>query len=351
MSRHHTLITFIAVCVAFPFSAMISTGAAPAAEPVPLIFDTDIGNDVDDVLALGMIHALQSRDECELLAVTITKDHPLAAPFADAVNTFYGRGEIPIGVCHSGVTPHEGKFNGLATVRDDGKDRYPHDLRSGDQAPNAVDVLRQALADADDGSVAMVQVGFSTNFAKLLDSAPDAASPLGGEALVRKKVRVLSIMAGAFEKIPDDKGNLHDHKEYNVIKDIPAAQTIARRWPTPILWSGYEIGLSVRYPHESIEKDYRYVEHHPLAEAYVRYNPPPHDRPSWDLTSVLQAVRPDRGYFGYSPKGRVTIDDDGLTRFEAVDDGTHRYLTLTDPQRTRVNATLVALASQPPREP
>ena len=44
--------------------------------PTPLIFDTDIGNDVDDVLALGMIHALQSRGECELLAVTITKDHP-----------------------------------------------------------------------------------------------------------------------------------------------------------------------------------------------------------------------------------------------------------------------------------
>ena len=44
----------------------------------PLIFDTDIGNDVDDVLALGMIHALESRGECELLAVTITKDHELA---------------------------------------------------------------------------------------------------------------------------------------------------------------------------------------------------------------------------------------------------------------------------------
>jgi len=347
MSRH---LAFIAARVTLPLSVMMSAAPAAAADPVPLIFDTDIGNDVDDVLALGMIHALESRDECELLAVTITKDHPLAAPFADAVNTFYGRGEIPIGVCHSEVTPHEGKFNGLATVQDDGEDRYPHDLRSGEQAPTAVDVLRQALADADDGSVAMVQVGFSTNFAKLLDSEPDAASPLGGEALVRKKVRVLSIMAGAFEKIPDGKGNLRDHKEYNVIKDIPAAQTIARRWPTPILWSGYEIGLSVRYPHESIEQDYSYVEHHPLAEAYVRYNPPPHDRPSWDLTSVLQAVRPDRGYFGYASKGRVTIDDDGLTRFEAVDDGTHRYLTLTDPQRIRVTATLVALASQPPRE-
>ena len=35
----------------------------PAAEPVRLIFDTDIGNDVDDALALAVIHALQSRGE------------------------------------------------------------------------------------------------------------------------------------------------------------------------------------------------------------------------------------------------------------------------------------------------
>ena len=85
---------------------------------VPLIFDTDIGNDVDDVLALGVIHALQSRGECELLAVTITKDHEAAASFTDAVNTFYGRGEIPVGVCRSGVTPEQGKFIGLGGQQD-----------------------------------------------------------------------------------------------------------------------------------------------------------------------------------------------------------------------------------------
>ena len=37
------------------------TAAAPAATPVPLIFDTDMGNDVDDALALAMLHAFESR--------------------------------------------------------------------------------------------------------------------------------------------------------------------------------------------------------------------------------------------------------------------------------------------------
>ena len=100
--------------------------------PVPLIFDTDIGNDVDDALALGVVHALQSRGECELLAVTITKDHPQCAAFVDAVNTFYGRGGIPIGMPHSGVTPEQSKFTVLADERDNGNLRYPHDLMSGD---------------------------------------------------------------------------------------------------------------------------------------------------------------------------------------------------------------------------
>ncbi|WP_417744461.1 nucleoside hydrolase [Rosistilla oblonga] len=317
--------------------------------PVPLIFDTDIGNDVDDVLALGMIHSLQSRGECELLAVTITKDDPMAAPFTDAVNTFYGRGEIPIGVCRSGVTPGTGRFNGLASIKDGDEFRFPHDLRSGKDAPDAVTVLRKALADAEDGSVVIAQVGFSTNLADLLKSKPDDVSPLDGMALVKKKVRLLSAMAGAFTKISGSKGP-YDHKEYNIIKDIPAAQALATDWPTPILWSGFEIGLAVAYPHESIQQDYGYVPHHPLAEAYIAYNPPPHNRPTWDLTSVLIAVRPGRDYFGLSPRGTVTVADDGLTTFAPAENGLHQYLTLTDAQKIRVVETLVLLSSEPPKQ-
>lgn len=326
-----------------------ATAQTPA-RPIPLIFDTDIGNDVDDVLALGMIHALQSRGECELRAVTITKDHPLAAAFADAVNTFYGRGTVPIGVCRSGVTPEPGKFNPLANQTDGDRLRYPHDLVSGEQAPAAVEVLRRTLADAEDGSVVICQVGFSTNLANLLDSQSDDISPLSGTELVAKKVRLLSMMAGAFTQIRGRTGDLYDHKEYNIVKDIPAAQTIATEWPTPIIWSGFEIGIAVPYPHESIEQDYDYAEHHPLADAYVAYNPPPHDRPTWDLTSVLQAVRPERGYFGLSSPGTVKVADDGLTTFTEDEAGQHRYLTLTEPQKIRVTEVLVALSSQPPSD-
>ncbi|MEM6470355.1 MAG: nucleoside hydrolase [Planctomycetota bacterium] len=321
---------------------------APLGRPVQLIFDTDIGNDCDDVMAMGVIHALQSRGDCELLAVTITKDHEIAAPFVDAINTFYGRGEIPVGVCQSGVTPHAGKFNQLANERNaDGTQRYPHDLTQGDAKP-AVQLLRETLASAEDDSIVIAQVGFSTNLADLLRSKPDAISDLGGAALVKRKVRLLSLMAGAFTQIVGDTGHLYDHKEYNVVKDLASARYLAQHWPTRAIWSGFEIGRNLRYPHESIERDFGYVTHHPIAEAYIAYNPPPHNRPTWDLTSVLHAVRPDREYFELSQRGNVLIVEQGLTEFKADASGNHQYLIIGEGCHDRITEALVQLTTQPP---
>ena len=52
-----------------------------------------------------------------------------------------------------------------------------------------------------------------------------------------------------------------------------------------------------------------------MADAYRSYMPMPYDRPTWDLTSALYAVRPGRQYFALSPAGRVSVDEDGQTRF------------------------------------
>lgn len=315
----------------------------PSPNPVPLIFDTDIGNDVDDVLALGVIHALQSRGECELLAVTITKDHELCGPFVDAVNTFYGRGAVPIGVVKGGVTPEQGKFIGLAAQEDNGALRYPHDLKSGNDAPDATVLLRQVLAAQEDHSVVIAQVGFSTNLARLLDSGPDAYSELSGRDLVARKVRLLSIMAGAFQPI-----NGGEHLEYNVVMDIPAARKVVEEWPTDIMYSGFEIGISILYPAVSIDRDYAYADHHPLQEAYQLYMPTPHERPTWDLTSVLYGVRPDHGYFDLSPAGKASVDEKGKTIFQETPDGKHRYLKVNELQAARVREALAEFASQPP---
>ena len=78
----------------------IISPCANASEPVHIVFDTDITGDVDDVLALAMLHTLADRSECVLEAVTISKSNPLASRFVDATNTFYGHPDIPIGIHH-----------------------------------------------------------------------------------------------------------------------------------------------------------------------------------------------------------------------------------------------------------
>lgn len=313
-----------------------------ARAPVPLIFDTDMGNDIDDALALGVIHALQSRGECRLLAVTLSKDNEFAAPYVDLVNTFYGRAKIPIGVVRGGKTPEDSPYIRVpALAMDDGRQRYPHELLSGKEAPEAVAVLRKTLAKADDASVVIAVVGFSTNLARLLDSPADAISPLPGKELIAKKCRQLVMMAGNFA----DQNRV---KEYNVFIDLPAARKVFAEWPTPVVTSGFEIGLAIKYPAASIEQDYRYVKHHPLQEAYGLYQKMPYDRETWDLTAVLYAVRPERGYFGLSALGTVTVDDKEVTQFAPSAEGRHRYLTVTPEQIARVREALVQLASQPP---
>ena len=79
------------------FFLIASLAILPAlAEPVRIIFDTDMGNDVDDAIALALLHAMETRGEARILAVTITKDNRYAAPFVALFNKTYGRPGIPI---------------------------------------------------------------------------------------------------------------------------------------------------------------------------------------------------------------------------------------------------------------
>lgn len=292
-----------------------------AAPPVPVIFDTDMGNDIDDALALAMLHALESRAEARLLAVTITKDNPWAPRFVSAVNTFYGRGSRPIGMVSNGVTKDDGKYN-RQTIE---KGPFPYTQETED----AVALLKRVLGGQRDGSVVMIQVGFSTNLARLLES---------DKALVARKVKLLSIMAGNFRDT---------WTEYNIKEDLPAAKRLAAEWPTPVIWSGFEIGDVLRFPARSVERDFAWAPSHPVAVAYRHYDKMPYDRETWDLTAVLQAVRPDDKYFDLSEPGEVKLDSKGQTTFMPRSGGRDRILRVRDEQKTRIIEALTALASQP----
>jgi inosine-uridine nucleoside N-ribohydrolase len=317
-------------------AAACLAAAGARAQAVPAIFDTDMGNDVDDALALAMLHALESRGECRLLGVTVTKDNPWAAVYVDLVNTFYGRGQIPVGMVRgSGVTPEDSRMIQAPAERRraDGTLVYPRRLASGAEAVDAVALLRRLLAAAQDGSVVIVQVGFSTNLARLLDAPADVA-------LVKRKVKLLSVMAGNFAQ---------PKPEFNVQKDTASARKLFDQWPGEMVASGYEIGEAMKFPAARIEKDFAWAADHPVVDAYRAYMKMPYDRQTWDLTAVLYAVRPGGGYFDLSPPGRITADDAGRTSFRPEAGGKHRYLVLPEVLRARTLECMVGLASQPAR--
>jgi len=307
-----------------------------AAEPVRLILDTDMGNDCDDALALAMIHALQNRNEVRLLAVTITKDNHDAAPFVDLVDTFYGRPDIPIGVVRNGKTTNDTPMLKVPVDRRDARGNfvYPRRLRDGSQAPEAVALLTRVLNEQPDGSVTIAQIGFSTNLARLV------ADP-AGRALAARKVKALYLMAGNFQR-PDP--------EYNVFTDGPAFDDLMKNWPTDMIFSGFEIGLVITFPMETINRDFSWTENHPVVEAYKVYTGKPEDHPNWDSTAVLDAIRPDRGYFDLSPTGNVVLGEKNTTVFTPDAAGRCRYLVLKPDQVSRVRELIAGLVSEPPQK-
>lgn len=320
-----------------------------SARPVRLILDTDMGNDIDDALALAMLHSLQSRGECRLIGVSVCKANPYAAAFVDVINTFYGRGRIPIGVVGDGPTPEDGLFVRQVSTEpapdDPHRPRFPRTVAAPHAFPPAVPMLRRLLAGSDDRSVTVVMIGFSTNMARLLDSEADEFSDLDGREQFRQKVRQVVMMAGEFTaSVFDDAGS---KPEFNVVHDVASARRFVDRCPVPILFSGLEVGKAVLFPARAIEQDFAWASHHPVVHAYRLYKPMPYDRPTWDLTAVLQACRPDRGYFGLSEPGTVSVLDGGAVRFRPHPDGPHRFLTLDEVQRARVFEAQVGLVTEP----
>lgn len=347
-----------------------SVAAEPTPEPVRVIFDTDMWGDIDDALALAVLNALENRGEAKLLAVTSSTDDPSTATFIDAFQTFYGRGDVPVGLVRNGVTarqtverfPFFGSDAGYtevlsSAVKPDGSLIFPRALMDGESAPDAVALLRKALAAQPDASVVIIQAGFCTNLARLLESKGDETTPLDGMDLVKRKVRLLSVMAGAYA---DRNGEPLATRapEFNLVLDTASAQQLFAKWPTPLVASGFEIGSSMRIKGAFVDRHYGYEKHHPVSAAYHRVDkvyrtpetPPDalHDHATFDLTSVLYAIRPDDGYFNLSAPGNISVQPDGSTRFIAHSGGKHRYLVMDDAQRARTLEAMTMLASEPP---
>jgi len=309
--------------------------------PAGTVFDCDMGNSIDDALALAMLYGFQGKNETRVLSVSVTKPNLKAAAFCDVVDRFYlgepgpfGGGSLPVGMATTGKMPEDTPMlvEPLSRKTPEGKPAYARSIEKLNDTAEPVALIRNALTSQYDQNAMVVLTGPATNLAALLDLP-------GAKALISQKVRYLSWAGGAFPSGPPESA---------ITCDIAAARKLFAEWPTPIVVSGNEVGLALPFPASSIEKDFAWSQAHPVVDAYRAYKPMPYDAPSWAMTAVLYAIRPQEGYFKLSEPGTVTVLDDGRTRFTASAGGKHRYLVADPAQKDRVIQTYTDIASLKP---
>jgi pyrimidine-specific ribonucleoside hydrolase len=266
--------------------------------PVAVIFDSDMGPDYDDVGAITLLHAFADSGYVKILAtVASTKYEGVAAVF-DVFNTYFKRPDILIGVPKGKALELKDWQHWTDTVIKN----YPHSIKMNDEVPDAISVYRKVLASQPDKSVTIITVGFVTNLAGLLQSAPDQYSELGGIQLVEKKVWQLVCMAGRFP----------EGSEFNLDRDAASSVAVFASWPTTVLFSGFEIGHRIRTGLPLINSDK--IHNSPVKDVFrISIPRDPQDslgRMSWDETAVLVAIK------GYQPwyklnEGKIIMNKDG----------------------------------------
>jgi hypothetical protein len=255
--------------------------------PIPIIVDTDMSSDCDDVGAVALLNSFAAHGEATLLAACVNMHDGAKSSGAvvHAINVYYGHPDVPIG-SHHGPGPLSGSAYTLKIHQ-----QFDPDFPNDDQLPPGVDVYRKALASAADHSVVICSIGLLENLQDLMDSKPDAVSPLAGPELVKQKVRQLVVMANT------------------VKEDAPLLDV----WPTPILWT-IEVGSAIGCG-KGLQSQ---PETNPAKVAYRLNgnNDPIHNalmegRSAWDPTAAWLAVRGPGEIFDVTWGGYWKVDPAG----------------------------------------
>lgn len=327
MNWHHTLRDLIGSTAVF-FAAAISLALlvpslAVAEEPVGVIFDTDMDSDCDDIGALAMLHAMADRREIRLLATPVSARHRFSGACVDAINTWFGRPDIPIGIPKATPNKQGSKFaEGIAR-------EFPHDYPTTLEQSDALAIYRRVLAAEPDGSVLLITVGDLTNVRDLLASPADAISPRTGEELVRAKIKHWYCMGSRY---PEDL----DPKAWGNFKMDPQATVDAvRKWPGPLTFTG-----GGKFA-ESLATGARLKDlpaAHPVRRGYELYfDGTARNRHSADQITVLVGVRGTGKPWKLVTTGHNHIFDNGTHQWrEAPDHAQQQYISAlaegVDPQ-------------------
>ncbi|MEO6330476.1 MAG: nucleoside hydrolase [Ginsengibacter sp.] len=305
--------------------------------PVAIIFDSDIGPDYDDVGAITMLHAFADNGKAKILATIACNKYPNAAAVLSVLNTYFKRPGIPVGISKGNAANIADFQHWSDTI----VAKYPHAIHSNDEAEDAVEVYRRVLSKQPDKSVTIVTVGFLTNLADLIKSKPDKFSGLNGMHLIKKKVKRLVSMAGRF---PGE----NKFREFNVKIDSTASQLVFGKWPTPVIYSGFEIGVKIKTGLPLVNNNA--IQNSPVKDVFSICLPMAKEdnygRSSWDETAVLVAVN------GYAPfyslqQGYIVVNDNGSNSWNTK--GQNQYYLVEKISHTAVAELINNLIQHQPQ--
>ena len=253
---------------------------APARQLPTLLFDSPIEDGIGHVLALTMLLGFGAKGDARLSSLSVSRNNLRTAAFCDLMTRFFGA-PLSIGMSEQGA-PETTIAPMLAAALDrktpEGKPLYPRNISRFNETADPVALIRNALSAQPDQNSTVILSGPPANLLGLL-ALPE------GKSLVKKKVRTL-VIAGTAE----------------------TAKQLAE-WPSPVVVAGEDLGPALKFPAESIDRDFDWATNHPLLDAYRAANTMPYDTASSAMAAALYAAHPDSSYFKVS--GQQLMADPG----------------------------------------
>ncbi|MBQ4479202.1 MAG: nucleoside hydrolase [Victivallales bacterium] len=301
-----------------------------------VILDTDWYTDVDDVMALRVLLRLQQYNHLKLLGVCLNASFEESVRSVDAFLLAHGV-DVPVGIIQNWEKDFSGR-NGPSYQKY--LAQLPSKYKGNSDAEAPVKLYRRLLATSPE-KVTLFSIGFTENYAELLESPPDEFSPLTGMELARKKVEKLFMMAGFWPR----------GSEYNLTGGSPVNPIVTRagsivlaNWPTPITFLGFEVGNTVlagaklpggdllRQAMDAFDRTPGYrlggkaPEFQGLGQERAHF--------CWDPLLILLGagvVSPDSGMYGLVRGQATSNPDTGENSFLVSSDGAHAYVVKNRP--------------------
>lgn len=284
-------------------------------DPIPVLFDTDIGSDIDDAVALAY---LLREPRCLLLGITTVTGEPgQRARLASAVCRAAGRAEVPI---HAGTEPaflvplKQPEAPQKAVLP-----RWPHQAEF---PPSTAIPFLQRTIRAHPGEVTLLAVGPFSNVGLLFAMDPE----------IPRLLRRLVIMGGVF-------GTAVPHAprvEWNAIGDPHATARMFAADGVEVTCFGLDVTLQCRMPAEECRRRLRGGALDVVRDmAEVWFSKGPAEITFHDPLAAVSLFHPDLCRYR---TGNVEVElaskrYAGMTTFTADDAGRHRVATEVDSSR------------------